>query len=117
RWNAENVYGKQIQGVPPIETWAQRRFVLLFTLGTLARVLWSIGCRADYRKHFWKFFGGLVALRLRGRIASVLEVLLRVTPDAHHLIEWGRRLADQRSVRAEARVKFDEPVKALSPSA
>src|SRR5207244_2429625 len=37
-WNAEHVFGKQIQGVPPTTTRTQQGFVLRFTLGTLRNV-------------------------------------------------------------------------------
>ncbi len=91
-WNAGNVYGRQIQGVPPTVTRQQQAFVLRFTLGTLFNVLRDVGLRADYREHFWRFLLRLVELRLQGRIGSILEVLLRVTPNAHHLITWARIL-------------------------
>jgi hypothetical protein len=91
-WNAEHVYGKQIQGLPPARNLRERKFLMEFTVRTLARVFWHIGWKAPYRRHFWRYLGALIHLRVQGKIASVLEVLLRTTPNAHHLIEWGRSL-------------------------
>jgi radical SAM superfamily enzyme YgiQ (UPF0313 family) len=91
-WNARNVYGKQVQGLPPAKTWKQRKHIVRFTLVTLVRVLRDIGLHAPYRRLFWRYAADLAKLRWRGRIRSFLEVLLRTTPMAHHLIEWGRIL-------------------------
>ncbi len=93
RWNAENVYGKQIQGIPPVRTIAQKVFAIRFALGTFWKIAVGIGLRADYRRHFWRYCGQMVRLRFDGRILSLPEVVCRVTPDAHHLITWGRRYA------------------------
>jgi radical SAM superfamily enzyme YgiQ (UPF0313 family) len=92
RWNAEHVYGRQIQGVPPVHNLRQTWGVLAFTLGILLRVVWDIGIRRGHRRQFWGFLRDLVRLRLQGRIHSILEVLLRVTPNAYHLITWGENL-------------------------
>jgi hopanoid C-2 methylase len=97
-WNAEHVYGRQIQGRPPIRTPRDVARLLSFTLGTLGRVIVEAGLRSRYRWQFWRFAARLLVLRCRGRVGSFLEVLLRVVPNAHHLIEWARRLrleADQ----------------------
>jgi hypothetical protein len=93
-WNAENVYGKQIQGAAPTST-REVKFLIRFAAGALARVVTRIGLRAEpeERREFWKFVRDVVRLRREGRLASVLEVLLRVTPNAHHLITWGKTLA------------------------
>jgi hypothetical protein len=101
RWNAENVYGQQRPGRPPLRTWRERRAVIRFTLGTLGRVLWRIGILSGHRTQFWQFLGLLVRLRLQGRIKSILEVLLRVAPHAYHLIAWGERVshATPRTIR------------------
>jgi len=94
-WNAEHVYGNQIQGIPPIRTWAERRFLLRFSLGTFARVVRDMGIKAPYRKHFWRFVKDVLKYRLQGKVKSFLEVFLRVSPNAHHLITWGQTLLDQ----------------------
>ena len=107
RWNAEHVYGKQLQGLPPARNGKERIFLLKFTLGTLARVLWAIGCKAPYRRHFWRYLGMLLRLRAQGKIAGVLEVLLRTAPNAHHLIEWQRTLLAD-SVPREDPFRFGE---------
>jgi hypothetical protein len=46
----------------------------------------------DHRKLFWRYLWQLIKLRRAGKIRSVLEVLLRTVPTAHHLIVWGREL-------------------------
>jgi radical SAM superfamily enzyme YgiQ (UPF0313 family) len=94
-WNAAHVYGKQIRGIPPSATWAQRGFLLWYGLATLARVVWYIGIRSPDRRHLWRFWATLIRLRLQGRIGSVLEILLRDAPHAHHLVEWGRQALRQ----------------------
>ena len=52
-------------------------------LGTLARLLWRVGVRSDYRRTFWRM--ALPALR-RGEI----EPLIHVGVIAHHLIQFTR---------------------------
>ncbi|HEY8430434.1 MAG TPA: B12-binding domain-containing radical SAM protein [Sandaracinaceae bacterium] len=108
-WNAEHVYGKQIQGVPPTRTKEQVRFVLAFTAGTLANVMVGLGVRAPERREYWKFLAALVRLRAQGKIASVLEVLLRVTPNAHHLITWARTLLEDHERGLRSPVVEPEP--------
>ena len=92
RWNAEHVYGRQIQGLPPMQGFRQTCGVLMFTLGILLRVVWGIGVRGGHRRQFWGYLRDLVRWRWQGRIHSILEVLLRVTPNAYHLITWGENL-------------------------
>ena len=96
RWNVEHVYSRQIRGRPPVRDLAELGFVLRFLLGSLTRVLVRIGFRADSeeRREFWRFVTGLLRLRSAGAIESVLEVLLRVPPNTHHLIGWGRTLRE-----------------------
>ncbi len=53
-------------------------------LGVLARVLWKIGIRGDYRRTFWRM--AWPALR-----AGEIEDLIQVAVVAHHLIEFTRR--------------------------
>ncbi|MBI3434874.1 MAG: B12-binding domain-containing radical SAM protein [Proteobacteria bacterium] len=52
-------------------------------LGILGRILWHVGLRGDYRRHFWGF-----ALRraARGEIESLISVAIL----AHHLILFAR---------------------------
>jgi hopanoid C-2 methylase len=104
-WNCDNVYGAQRQGRPPSTTFAQAAFVLWFAAGTLVKVLVGLGVKAPQRREFWKFVAAVVTLRLRGRVASVLEIVLRVTPNAHHLITWGDRLREdhERMTTSESR--------------
>jgi hypothetical protein len=93
-WNCDNVYEGQQQGRPPTATFGQASFLLWFTAGTLLNVLVGLGVKARERREFWTFVVAVVKLRLRGRVASVLEIVLRVTPNAHHLITWGERLRE-----------------------
>ena len=104
-WNAAFVYPLQIRGRPRLATWAERWRVLRFTAGAFGRVMWRIGVRSDQRRHFWRFLSQLFALRCKGRIASVLETLLRAPPHAYHLIVWAQRLlqaVDRRDGRPAA---------------
>jgi len=91
-WNAENVFGSQIQGIPPIRTGDERRHLMMFAIGTLLRVVRDAGLAGDHRRLFWRYLWQLIKLRRAGKIRSVLEVLLRTVPTAHHLIVWAREL-------------------------
>jgi len=51
--------------------------------GTLARILWRIGARGDYRATFWRW--AWPALK-----AGKLEALINVAVVSHHLIEFTR---------------------------
>ena len=95
-WNAEHVYGQQLPGRPPVRNLSELGFILRFTLGTFARVLIGIGLRGEpeERREFWRFVGGVLRLRRAGKLASALEVLLRVPPNTHHLIAWGSTLRE-----------------------
>jgi radical SAM superfamily enzyme YgiQ (UPF0313 family) len=64
---------------PQRASWANVRM----GLGILARVLWRIGVRSDYRRTFWRL--AWPALR-RGDI----EVVIHVAVVSHHLIEFTR---------------------------
>jgi radical SAM superfamily enzyme YgiQ (UPF0313 family) len=88
-WNLEHVYGKFIFGRPPSRTLAHIRTMLPFAAGMLWNVL-RLGFTADYRKLYWRYLWKAIKLRLRGKIPSVLDVLFRVLPTAHHLIAWNR---------------------------
>ncbi|HKB23814.1 MAG TPA: DUF4070 domain-containing protein [Methylomirabilota bacterium] len=52
-------------------------------LGILARILWRIGARGDYRDAFWRL--AWPALR-----AGKIEALINVAVVSHHLIEFTR---------------------------
>jgi len=54
----------------------------------------AIQPRPDERREFWRFVAAVLRLRRAGTIASALEVLLRVPPNTHHLIHWGRTLRE-----------------------
>jgi hypothetical protein len=53
-------------------------------LALLARIVWQVGIRGDYRRTFWQL--ALPALR-RGQV----EELLQAAVVSHHLIEFTRR--------------------------
>ena len=88
-WNLEHVYGKMIFGRPPSKSWAHLKYMAPFA----ARMMWHVlklGFTADYKKLYWKFLWKALKLRLRGKIPSMLDVMFRVLPTAHHLIAWNR---------------------------
>ena len=74
----------------------------------LYRVLTRIGIESSYRRHFWRYLRDLVALRLRGCDIRLLEVVLQSVPNAHHLIEWGRRLVEESDAADAARANVEE---------
>jgi hypothetical protein len=94
-WNADHVYPHQHFGRPPLNSARQLVSVLRFSLGTLFRVLWRIGVRSRHRGEFWRFASLLMKLRRTGRIRSFLEVFLRTTPQAFHLITWAERIRQE----------------------
>jgi len=57
---------------------------LAMAVGVLARVVWRVGVRGDYRRTFWRL--ALPALRA-GRIEEVIHVAVV----SHHLIEFTRQ--------------------------
>jgi len=60
-------------------TWRNiRRAVRIFS-----RIIWHVGLRSDYRRHFWKMFWSLI---WKGQ----LETIFHVTIVAHHLISYTR---------------------------
>jgi hypothetical protein len=56
---------------------------VLLGITTLARVVWRIGVRSDYRRTFWRL--ALPALR-----AGRIDELIHVAVVSHHLIEFTR---------------------------
>jgi radical SAM superfamily enzyme YgiQ (UPF0313 family) len=74
-------------------------------LGVLARVIWGVGIRGDYRRTFWRFAGP--ALR-RGQ----LEELIHTAVISHHLIEFTRQCA-----RGARESSFYAPVAPSTPAA
>ena len=108
RWNAEHVYGKQIQGVPPTRTREQQIFAARFAAGTLFNVIKELGIEGPDRGEFWRFFFDVARLKAAGRIESFLEVLLRCAPDAHHLITWGRVLLEEHGEAAAVITRPEE---------
>jgi radical SAM superfamily enzyme YgiQ (UPF0313 family) len=49
-----------------------------------SRIVWHVGLRSDYRRHFWKMFWSLI---WKGQI----ETIFHITIVAHHLISYTRR--------------------------
>jgi hopanoid C-2 methylase len=102
-WHAENVYPHQRFGRPPINSARQLMSVMLFSFGTLFRVLWRIGVRSDHRREFWDFARLLLKLRWQGKISSFLEAFLRAAPQAFHLITWAERTRQEHERRSGER--------------
>jgi radical SAM superfamily enzyme YgiQ (UPF0313 family) len=60
-------------------TWRNvRRGVRIFS-----RIIWHVGLRSDYRRHFWKMFWSLI---WRGQVESIFQI----TIVSHHLITYTR---------------------------
>jgi radical SAM superfamily enzyme YgiQ (UPF0313 family) len=61
-------------------TWRNvRRAARIFS-----RIIWHVGLRSDYRRHFWKMFWSLI---WRGQV----ETIFHITIVAHHLISYTRQ--------------------------
>jgi hopanoid C-2 methylase len=61
-------------------TWRNaRRAVRIFS-----RIVWHVGLRSNYRRHFWKMFWYLIR---RGQV----ETIFHITIVAHHLISYTRQ--------------------------
>jgi hopanoid C-2 methylase len=73
-------------------------------LALLARIVWHIGIRGDYRRTFWRL--ALPALR-RGQV----EELLQAAVVSHHLIEFTRR-----SLAGQGGAAFYAPTTAPAPA-
>jgi hopanoid C-2 methylase len=74
-------------------------------LAILARMIWRIGIRGDYRRHFWRMAWRTVS---RGRV----ETLFQVTMIAHHLITYARectRGLKQASHYSAREIEAEEP--------
>jgi hopanoid C-2 methylase len=52
-------------------------------LRILSRILWHVGLRSDYRRHFWRMFWTLIR-------QGELEAIFHITVVAHHLIAYTR---------------------------
>jgi hypothetical protein len=66
-------------------TWRNaRRGVRIFS-----RIIWHVGLRSDYRRHFWKMFWSLI---WRGQV----ETIFHITIVAHHLISYTREALEGR---------------------
>jgi radical SAM superfamily enzyme YgiQ (UPF0313 family) len=101
QWNLEHVYGKFVFGRPPSKTWAHVKYMAPFAL----KMMWNVfklGFSADYKKLYWRYLWKAVKLRLRGKIPSLLDVMFRVLPTAHHLIMWERAYLANMQIPAPA---------------
>lgn len=80
-WNLEHVFTRRprFPVSPERASWANVRL----GLGVLARVLWRIGIRGDYRRTFWRLAWPLLR---QGRI----DHLINAAVVSHHLIEFTR---------------------------
>jgi hypothetical protein len=88
-WNAEHVYSKQIPGRPPVHGAAQAARFAWTSAGLVYRIARDVVARSHYRAEYLRWCADLVRLRREGKIRSALEVILKATPHAHHLITWG----------------------------
>jgi len=78
---ARDTYTNRIKPEQPLKqlTWRNiRRGMRIFS-----RIIWHVGLRSDYRRHFWKMFWRLI---WRGQV----ETIFQVTIVAHHLISYTR---------------------------
>ena len=101
-WNVEHTFSNRIDFPtnPKRASWPNMRM----GLGILARILWRIGVRGDYRRTFWRM--AWPALR-----AGEIEALIHVALVSHHLIEFTRDC-----VRGQGESSFYAPAPAV-PSA
>jgi hopanoid C-2 methylase len=66
-------------------TWRNlRRAMRIFS-----RIIWHVGLRSNYRRHFWKMFWSLI---WRGQV----ETIFQITIVAHHLISYTREALEGR---------------------
>jgi radical SAM superfamily enzyme YgiQ (UPF0313 family) len=79
-------------------------------LTILARLLWIVGVKGDYRRAFWKFALPLLA---RGNI----EALLTYAVPAHHLIMFARDACSGRGNASHYSTKLRSPEPALMNAA
>jgi radical SAM superfamily enzyme YgiQ (UPF0313 family) len=86
-WNLRHTYPNRL--TPPVtRAWLNRRNLRRAAL-LLARIVYRVGLRGDYRRIFWRFAGQ--ALRA-GRIRELIGAALV----AHHLIRFARECTDGR---------------------
>jgi radical SAM superfamily enzyme YgiQ (UPF0313 family) len=98
-WNLEHVYGRMIFGRPPSKTWAHVKYMAPFAAAMMWNVI-KLAFTADYKKRIWKYLWKAFKLRIRGKIPSLLDVMFRVLPTAHHLITWERAYLANMSIPA-----------------
>jgi radical SAM superfamily enzyme YgiQ (UPF0313 family) len=76
-----NTYANRLAPEKPLKqlTWRNlRRAMRIF-----GRIVWHVGLRSDYRRHFWKLFWTQI---WRGQVENIFQV----TIVAHHLISYTR---------------------------
>ncbi|MCE0498288.1 MAG: DUF4070 domain-containing protein [Methylacidiphilales bacterium] len=80
-YNAVHTYPNRIKPRHPLKqaTWAN----IMRALGIFRRIIWSVGIRSDYRRHFWKM--AWTELK-QGNV----ETMFQVAMVAHHLITYAR---------------------------
>jgi hypothetical protein len=98
-WNVEHTFSNRIDFPtnPKRASWPNMRM----GLGILARILWRIGARGDYRRTFWRM--AWPALR-----AGKIEALIHVALVSHHLIEFTRDC-----IRGQGESSFYAPAPAV----
>jgi hopanoid C-2 methylase len=84
---ARNTYINRPAPEKPLQqlTWRNaRRGARIFS-----RIIWHVGLRSDYRRHFWKMFCSLI---WKGQV----ETIFQITIVAHHLISYTREALEGR---------------------
>ncbi|MBI2493946.1 MAG: B12-binding domain-containing radical SAM protein [Candidatus Rokubacteria bacterium] len=98
-WHVEHTFSNRIDFPtnPKRASWRNVRM----GLGILARILWRIGVRGDYRRTFWRM--AWPALRV-----GEIEALIHVALVSHHLIEFTRDC-----IRGQGESSFYAPAPAI----
>jgi hypothetical protein len=74
-------------------------------LGILARLMWRVGVRGDYRRTFWR-------LTWQALKAGEIETLLQAALVSHHLIEFTRD-----ALQGVGEASFYAPATVAAPTA
>jgi radical SAM superfamily enzyme YgiQ (UPF0313 family) len=107
-YNAIHTYPNRIKPKNPLSqaTWPNIRRAM----GIFRRIIWSVGIRSDYRRHFWKM--AWTELK-QGNV----ETMFQVAMVAHHLITYARECTQgkmQSSNYSIRRVEEDRENEALA---
>jgi hypothetical protein len=102
RWQTTATFPNRLGIRPPVDAGLVR-----YGLGLLARAVWKVGVRADYRREFWDVARPLAA---QGRFEEFVHLAIV----AHHLIRYSREavagVAEASSYADPARAAFGDGV-------